>query len=163
MASPDRFEPRLRTIVVVSAIVALLVPLALRLPGVVAAVRQAGIGGGAQPAFHLDESALVVHWVATDVTGSADGCLFGLRLTWLDPPPDGPTELYSNWQVPKLDYRFVPAGTTWRKAFGPRTWNAGMYAFTTDGDCAWQVSLEPPDPFAPPPSPFSPRLAATTP
>ena len=162
MDAEDRFEPRLRTIVIVSAIVALLVPLALRLPGVVASVRQAGVGGGVQPSFHLDDATLVLHWEATDVSTSANGCLFGLRLTWLDPPPDGPTERYPERQVPKLDYRFVAAGTTWRGTFGPYRWDAGTYAFTTDGDCAWQVSLEPPGPFAPPPSPDSPRLAGTT-
>jgi hypothetical protein len=159
MEPAERFEPRLRTIVAVGAIVALLVPLALRLPGVVATVRQAGVGGGVQPSFHLDDATLLVRWEATDVTGSADGCLFGLRVTWLDPPAEGPLESYTERQVPKLDYRFVPAGTTWRRAFGPRVWSAGTYAFTTDGDCAWQVSVEPPDPFAPPPSPDSPRLA----
>ena len=163
MDAEDRFEPRLRTIVVVTAIVALLVPLALRLPGVVAAVRQAGVGDGVQPSFHLDDATLVVHWEATDVSGSADGCLFGLRLTWLDPPAPGPTDRYTQRQVPKLDYRFVPAGTTRRGEFGPWAWSAGRYALTIDGDCAWQVSLEPPGPFAPPPSPNSPRLAGSTP
>jgi hypothetical protein len=163
MTSDEPFEPRLRTVVIVTAIVALLVPLTLRLPGVVAAVRQAGVGGGVQPAFHINEATLVVRWEATDVAGPGDGCLFGLRLNRLDPLPGGPTERYVARQVPKLDYRFVSAGTTWRGDFGPRAWAAGAYAFTVDGDCAWQVSLEPPGPFAPPPSPDSPRLAARQP
>lgn len=136
----------------------IVVVVALAAPSLLASVRQAGTGPGVQPAFHLGPSSAIVRWAATPTGGTTDGCLFGLRITWLDPPAPGPGEGDVNRQLPKLVYEFVRAGSTLHGAAGPFRFSAGTYQFTTDGGCGWQARIEPAGPFDAPPSPYSPRM-----
>ena len=158
---PDRDDPGRRAIAIAAACLvgaALLVAAVARLPVFVATTRQAGVGSGLQPAFHLADVTATVRWVATPVNGAAAGCLFGLRITWLDAPADDRDRGPLGWQVPKLTYRFVPVGTISRGSYGPRHWLPGTYQLTTEGSCGWQATVEPVGPFDPSPAPDNPRF-----
>jgi len=108
-----------------------------------------------------------IRWDVDDVQLPTNGCQFGLRLVWLDPPANGVKEAVAvppGWlafrhdQLPKLEYRTIAAGGHRSVATIPIEFQAGTYQFIVEGTCGWSVSIDRSEPAAYPSFEPAPRM-----
>jgi hypothetical protein len=127
-------------------------------PGLVHAeiTRVGGTGPAVTTAFSMPDGWSLIKWDVADIQQPVNGCVFGLRLLWLDQPVDGYEEAGRlerlRGGLPKMDYRSIAAGSRRTAAYGPVELTAGIYQFIVDGSCAWQVAIYASE-AAPSPSP----------
>jgi hypothetical protein len=119
----------------------------------------AGTGPALTTAFSMPDGWAEIRWDVSDVQQPLNGCVFGLRLVWLDQPVDGYKEAGRTERFrgafPKLDFRAIGAGGRRAAAYGPIELNAGIYRFVVDGSCAWRVAIYASEPAPSSPSPSS--------
>jgi hypothetical protein len=117
------------------------------IPGPVHAeiTRVGGAGPAVTTAFSMPDGWSLITWDVADIQQPVNGCVFGLRLLWLDQPVDGYKEAGRlerfRGGLPKLDYRSIAAGSRRTATYGPVELKAGIYQFIVDGSCAWQVAV----------------------
>ena len=129
-----------------------------------------GLGNAFSDAIPIRAGWAKIRWDIADVQRPRNGCVFGLRVAWLDPPPARPKEVSerigpgelafrcSRGQLPKLDYRAITAGSRRSTTTLPIEFVAGTYQFVVDGSCGWRVSVYGSEPASYPSAEPAPRM-----